>query len=243
MTSVTSDARPADPLEPIFAAVRAGDVVKARPLARAALARGVEQPFLVNLGGLEHEEAGRFNDALNDLRRAHFLAPNDYSILNACGLCLGRLRRPEEAIACFDKALAIEPSFGPAWFNRAGALELIGEIAKADRSYARAAEIVPENAQAWANMAFLASRRGDAESAHRNADRALALQPGHPTAQLALAGVEPPELAEARLHALLGMKLTAVDRALALGILGDALDAKDRPAEAFAAYADSNALL
>ncbi len=229
-------------LEAVFTAVRAGDIAKARVLANAALAKGLEHHLLLNLRALDLEDAGRHEDALADLRRAHALAPADFSILNACGLCLARMDRQDEALSCFDQALAIQPKFGPAWFNRASALERIGEKAKAAQSYAKAAELNPENAQAWANMGFLAVRRGDADSARKFADMALEAQPGLPTARLVLADIAlaEPQAAERLLRAMLAEALSDYDRVLALGQLGDALDALDRPAEAFAAYTQSN---
>jgi len=232
-------------LKPVYAAVRAGDMVLARRLAVQALAAGVEHPVLLNLRALDYEEAGRFNDSLTDLRRAHFLAPDDFTILNACGLCLAKMERPEEALRCYDQALAIEPRFGQAWFNRGWALERLGETAEAARTYAKAAEINPENAQAWANLAFLAARRGDAPAVRETASRALSLQPDHPTAVLALASIEleDPPAAERRLRALLSQTLAPVDRAIALSQLGDVLDALDKPAQAFDAYRAGNALL
>src|ERR1700678_730060 len=90
-------------LEKVIAAARLGDLVEARRLAILALSGGLEHPLLLNLRALDHEDAGRFEAALTDLRRAHVLSPKDPGILNACGLCLGRLERPEEAIKCFDQ--------------------------------------------------------------------------------------------------------------------------------------------
>jgi tetratricopeptide (TPR) repeat protein len=229
-------------LEPVIAAVRAIDLPTAKRLARQALERGVEHPMLLNLRALESEEAGMLKQALADLRRAHLLAPRDFAILNACGLTLARMERFSEALNCYDQALAIQPGFGPAWFNRGWALERVGEKGQAGQAYAKAVELSPDNVLAWASMAFLSASRGDAENARLQADRALQLQPGLPTALLALAAAEmdQPEAAERRLRDLLATQLSTYDRALAFGLLGDALDAQNRPAEAFAAYAESN---
>jgi len=232
-------------LETVTEAIRSGDLDRAKRVAREALSQGVEHPLLLNLRALGHEEDGRFDQALTDLRRAHILAPEDFAILNACGLCLARMERLEEALQCYDRVIAIRPDFGPAWFNRGWTLEQLGQRAEAMQCYAKASELNPENAQAWANMAFLAAQRGDVAATQTHADRALAAQPGHPTAELALAQIElaDPPVAERRLSRLLALPvLTPFDGALATGLLGDALDAQDRTAEAFAAYAQSNSL-
>ena len=229
-------------LEPIVAALRANDLATAKRLARQALERGFEHPMLLNLRALEAEEAGLLKQALADLRRAHLLAPRDFAILNGCGVTLTRMERYSEALNCYDQALAIEPRFAPAWFNRGWALERVGEKGQAELAYAKALELKPDHVLAWACLAFLNASRGDAENARVQANKALALQPGHPTALIALAATEidQPAQAEARLRGLLATSLTTYDRGLAFGLLGDALDAQDRTAEAFAAYAASN---
>lgn len=235
--------RPTSIVEAVTQAVRAADMAAAKDLARRGLSAGVEHPLLLNIRALAYEDEGRLEDALADLRRAHILAPQDFSILNACGLCLARLSRLDEAIQCLDRALTINPNFGPAWYNRAWTLERLGETAKASEAYLKSVELNPENAQGWANLAHLAARRGDGPETRRLAEAALALQPGHPTATLALAAVElaTPEIAERRLRGLLAQStLSPYDRALALGQLGDVLDAANRSSEAFSAYSQSN---
>ena len=232
----------ATPLEAVIGAIKAKDMDLAKRLAGEALSTGVEHPLLLNLRALVYEEAENFEAALKDLRRAHFLAPRDYAILNACGLCLARLERPEEAQQCYERALAIQPNFGPGWFNLASAWERLGEKAKAADAYVTATNLNPENVQAWSNLAHLAARRGDAAGAREFADRALALHPGFPPALLALAESElaEPARAEARLRGLLAGQLGDYDRGVTLGLLADALDALDRPAEAFDAYVEAN---
>jgi Tfp pilus assembly protein PilF len=234
----------AEVLQPVFAAIRSGDLGTAKSLARAALARGLEHHVLLNLRAMEFEDAGMFSQALNDLRRAHVLAPTDFTILNATGLCLARMDRFDEALRCYDQALSLEPGFGQASFNRGWVLERLGETAEAAKSYTRAVELHPQNAQAWANLAVLDGRRGDRDSMRTHAEQALAQQPGHPTAVMALADSDhfDPAQAAGRLRELLQARLTPFDRAHALGQLGDALDRLDRPAEAFATWSESNAL-
>jgi Flp pilus assembly protein TadD len=235
--ALTPPRRPAS-LERVIAAVKAGNVEEARRLSPAALAEGVEHPLLLNLRALDHEAAGRFEAALVDLRRAHVLAPKDFATLNACGLCLIRLERHEEALACFDQVLALNPDFADGWANRGACLERLGEKAKAASAYGKAVDLNPADARSWANMAFLATRRGDAAVVRNFADRALSLDSGNVTARLALAEAElaTPALAEARLRGMLGGDLHPTERGLAFSLLGDALDALDRPADAFKAY-------
>ena len=235
----------AQALEAVTAALRAKDVPRAKRLSGEALARRLEHPLFLNLRALDHEEAGRFEQALTDLRRAHVLSPKDFAILNGCGLCLARMDRPEEALQCYDQALALNADFEPGWFNRGWVLERLGEIAKAADSYLKTVALNPSHTLAWATLAHLAARRGDVAATRDYANKALALQPGQPTAILALADVElsDPPAAERRLRELLARPdLGEFDRAVALGQLGDVLNAADHPDEAFASYKASNDL-
>jgi len=230
-------------LEGVSDALQRGDMREARRLAEQALARGLEHGTLFSLRAVGHTEAGRHEEALKDLRKAHFLAPNDFAVLNALGLACMRTERLVEALACYDKALAINPDFAPGWFNRGWALERLGELGKAAESYERATALDPAHLAAWANQAWIASRRGDATAAKASAERALALDADCTLASLALAAVEldTPDVAERRLRAVLQRPgLSPTERALALGQLGDALDRLDQPPEAFAAYQKSN---
>jgi Tfp pilus assembly protein PilF len=232
-------------LEQVGNALRAGDVARAKDAAREALASGLEHPLLLNLRALTYEDAGEFEKALADLRRAHILSPKDFAILNASGLCLARLDRFEEALQCYEQALSLRPEYSQAWFNRAYVLERLGETAKAAESYSKAVELMPEHAMAWASMAALAARRGDAAKTRQYAEQALALEPAQATAVLALVEIElsDPPVAERRVREFLEHgEFGEFDHALALGHLGDILNAKGRIAEAFVAYTESNNL-
>ena len=226
-------------------ALEAGDQAGATALAIEALKAGDEHPLLLNLRALDHEAHDRLDDALADLRRAQALAPQDFAIANALGLCLARQNRMSDAVAAFDQAIAINPDFAPAHFNRGWALEPLGDLAEARRSYERAVALRPDDAQALANLATLNARRGAFAAAAETAERALQLAPGLPTAENALAAAALGEGragdAKTRLEALLARPdVGPIDRAVGEGQLGDAYDALGDPAAAFAAYTRSN---
>ncbi|NJL56051.1 tetratricopeptide repeat protein [bacterium] len=70
----------------------------------------------------------------NSLGRSH-LQTNLHSTLAA----LGKLERHEEAIANYDRALAIQPDYALAWVNKAKALDVLGRHEEAKQSRDRAA--------------------------------------------------------------------------------------------------------
>jgi hypothetical protein len=101
---------------------------------------------------------------------------------------------------------------------------------------------------ALARLAHIAGSRGIHAEARTLAEKALKLVPGYPDAVLSLAAAElgehRGERAETLVKALLAdSRLAPAETAHANGLLGDILDAANRPAEAFAAYTACNEAL
>jgi len=238
----------ADILREVAAAIRAPDLDRAVRLAETALAEGREHALLLNLRAYRLEQDGRFLDALADLKHARALAPRDVATLNALGLCLARLDRMGEAVEAFEAAVAADPNFAPAHFNRGWASEAVGDLDQARRSLEAAHGLNPGDAAPLAHLASLAARRAEWAGARTLAEQALAIDPDQPTAGLAMASVELAagvlDNAEPRLRGLIAQdRLSPIDRALAQGLLGDVLNARDRPPEAFAAFTAANETL
>jgi len=237
--------QPHPALAEIRAAVAARDFDRAGELAERALAGGLEHPAVLNLAALRREQQERFEDAVALLERALKLAPDDVAAHNALGLCLSRLERYEEALDHFDRAVALAPTFAGAHSARGAALESLGRLTAAGGAYQTAIGLEPGNLGALAGLANLASRRGAHAEARALALRVLAAQPGYPDAENAVAAADLADgdapAAQARLEALIAdPRLTAQQLAFAQGLLGDALDAQERVAEAFTAYAACN---
>jgi tetratricopeptide (TPR) repeat protein len=232
-------------LSAVHAAAQRGAHSEAAALAAAALADGLEHPLLLNVAALNLEMQGRITEAEQLLQRAVALAPSDLGSRNALGLCLLRLDRPEEALAQFDAILELDSSLPFAHASRANTLFTLGAIGDAEASYRRALELDANQGVALAGLARIASSRGAHREARELAERALASLPGFPDAVMSLAAAELGERqvnrAEVRLRALLtDSRLAPVERAYATGLLGDVLDAKSLPDQAFAAYTSCN---
>ena len=232
-------------LRAVHEAATGGNHAQAGQLAESALASGLEHPLLLNVAALKLEQQGRVSEAERLLRRAVLIAPNDLSSRNALGLCLLRLERPAEALEQFEALLKLNPRLPYAHASHGNSLLALGAIVEAEASYQRALALEPDQVLALAGLAHIASGRGAYPEARTWAEKALALVPGYPDAVMSLAAAELGERqkpqAEARIRALLtDPRLAPLEHAYANGLLGDILDAENRPPEAFAAYTACN---
>jgi tetratricopeptide (TPR) repeat protein len=232
-------------LTAIQAAAQRGAHAEAAAMAEAALADGLEHPLVFNVAALKLEAQGRLVDAEQLLRRAVTIAPDDLGSRNALGLCLLNLERPGDALEQFDALLKQNSSLPFAHVSRGNALVALGAISEAESSFQRALDLDPNQGVALAGLARIAAGRGANREARERAEKALAALPGYPEAVMTLAAAELGERevnrAEVRLRALLtDARLAPLERAYATGQLGDVLDAKSLPEEAFAAYKQCN---
>ena len=177
-------------LQEINAALQASDLSHATTLAREALAAGTLHPVLLNLRAFWFEGQGRDAEAFADLQRARMLAPEDIGICNALGLAHARSERYREAIECFDAVIALDPDFGPAYFNKGWVSEGLGELLTARDCHAHANRLIPASPDPLAGMAAIAVRLGDWPQAKAYASRALAIDSTHAIAIIALAAAE-----------------------------------------------------
>jgi protein O-GlcNAc transferase len=61
------------------------------------------------------------------------------------------LKRYEEALTSYDRAIAIKPDYAEAYYNRGNALQELKRLEEALASYDRAIEIKPDYAEAYSN--------------------------------------------------------------------------------------------
>jgi Tfp pilus assembly protein PilF len=237
-----------DYLQQVGAAMRAGEHVRAMDLADRAVGEGHAHPALLTLAAHRHLQAGAPDKARGLAAQACELAPGSADAHNIFAQSLMALERPRDAIAAYGDALKAAPGMAALHFGKARAHDKLEELGDVRRELEAAIVSDPNHADALAWLATLAVQRNDAAAARGYASRALAQRPGLHEALLAQAQADVAEkkndAALAGLIALLADgTLTPVNRALALGIQGDALDGLDRTAEAFAAYAGAKSVL
>jgi len=222
-------------------ALRRGDVAGAMHYADQAVGQGIEDLNLLTLAGQWRLRNGQMERALAAFERACALGPDNPEALNGLGLCLTMIGRPKDALTVFDHGLAVAPGNLFLTLHRAQALENVGRLREAQAGLEHVVAAEPNNARALEHLASLCVRRGDLAAARDYATRALKIASPLPAAMIAVAAADlaDKKFEDARaLMAPLGAepRIGPANQSIALGLLGDALDGLDRPAEAFAAY-------
>ena len=128
------------------------------------------------LGGLAYQ-VGRHEVAIELIGRAIEHNGNDPSYYCTRGLVLQGLKRLDEAVASYDRALVLNRDYSTALINRGLALEALERFAEGLESYDRAIAIQPNSAEALLNRGNALQQLGRLAEALESYDRTLALRP------------------------------------------------------------------
>jgi len=85
-----------------------------------------------------------------------------------------------EAVALYEQAVRLSPSYEMAWSNMAADYVDLSKPAEAERAAKKALEINPKRYQAWNTLGTLAAKRGDNKRAVELFKNALAIHPDYP---------------------------------------------------------------
>lgn len=106
----------------------------------------------------------------------------DASFLNNKGASLNELRQHAEALACFDKALALDPNHASALANKGSALRSLGRHDEAVKCLDQSLALDPNSEQAWDSKGSALDEMGRRREALECFGRALKLNPRYPFA-------------------------------------------------------------
>jgi tetratricopeptide (TPR) repeat protein len=132
-----------------------------------------------NLGRV-YWTAGERAAARQQFARAIALRPDDWQTADAYtfqGIMYTQDNRPQEALAEFERAVALNPRSSALYVNLAIVLQDLGRIDEARRALGHVLEIDPRSAIAHSNLGNLDFNAGDLEQARRHYVTALALDP------------------------------------------------------------------
>jgi protein O-GlcNAc transferase len=94
-------------------------------------------------------------------------------------MTLENLKRHEEALVFYDRALALRPTLGEAWSNRGNSLQELKRIDEALDSYERAIAVRPNFAEPLSNRGMILHELKRFNEALESYDRALAVRPDY----------------------------------------------------------------
>lgn len=139
--------------------------------------------------GLTLFQIGRKEEALEHLRRAVHIRPDEASILNLLAISLIDSGKTAEAEKVLLQAIRIKPDYLLAHMNYGRLLVDAGRLEEADREYQTAIRIYPEFAFAWIGLGESRRHAGRLDDAIRAFSLAIQYSPREPAAHAALAGV------------------------------------------------------
>ena len=118
---------------------------------------------------LERRTGGKIESPENEAQTPEFWSNK--------GGALSALGRHEEAIACFDKALAVNPRYAHCWNNKGAVLFAIRRYEESLSCFDKSLTIDANQVNAWSNMGNVLETLGRHEEAIRCQDKALNLEP------------------------------------------------------------------
>jgi len=173
-------ASPSDPYDTFLAGVahhQGGRLAQAEMLYRETLAVQPDNADALHLLGIIASQVGHHEVAVDLIGRA--ITHDQFSSLYYCnyGLALAGLRRFDEAIECYDRALLLRPSYTEAQFNRSVAIQTLGRFSEALESYECVLKISPGHAPALCNRGLVLEQLGRLDDAAESYHRALVARP------------------------------------------------------------------
>lgn len=103
-----------------------------------------------------------------------------YRLWNGQGYSMLRDSYYEDALTCFNQAIAIDPDQAESWYGRGEALSLLGWHREAFSCFNTALELAPNYSQAWALQARMLFYLNRYTEALESCNQALRIQPRDP---------------------------------------------------------------
>ncbi|MBI3432853.1 MAG: tetratricopeptide repeat protein [Hydrogenophilales bacterium] len=164
-------------LDTLLAAFREGRHAEAVALARTMTEQFPQNEFGWKTLGVVYMQLGSCADALEPMKKAAALSPNDVEAHYNLGVTLQGLGRPQEAESSYRRALRINPHYADALCNLGVTLRNLGHPEEAEKNLRKAVRIKPDYAEAHNNLGATLKDLGRLDAAEASCRQALQLQP------------------------------------------------------------------
>ncbi len=215
--------------------------------AQRALNTGARSPDLYSTLGWFALQSGDVDLAQQQFGHALGLSPSDPEALTGMAQCLRLQGQLRDAILHCDAAIRANPDYADAWLERGFVFASGGSMPSAKACYQKVIDIDPAQAAAHAGIASIMARDGDSAEGRAHAAQALSIDPHNAIAAAALATMQIESGEAVAAQALITGVLAILtepdaDRAMLLGLLGDACNRLGETAMACDSYAQSKQL-
>lgn len=163
-------------LDTLLASFHEGRYAEAANLARSMTEHFPQHAFGWKTLGVVYMQLGRCTDALEPMKKAAALSPNDVEAHYNLGVTLQGLGRPQEAEASYRRALRINPQYADALCNLGVTLRNLGHLEEAEKNLQKAVRIKPDYAEAHNNLSATLKELGRLDEAEASCRQALQLQ-------------------------------------------------------------------
>ncbi|HWA28525.1 MAG TPA: tetratricopeptide repeat protein [Lacunisphaera sp.] len=142
-------------------------------------------PAPLHAQALAHFKAGRLAEALPLIEQVLATGPvgpaaASFHLLH--GLILRGVNRPDDALAAFRQAAAVDPKLAEAHHQAGNVLKSLGRYAEAVDALSTASSLAPNHAPTWLNFGVACLEAGDRAAAIAAFQRAITLEPTRPEA-------------------------------------------------------------
>jgi tetratricopeptide (TPR) repeat protein len=167
-----------DPFRRAVASHQAGNLRQAQRLYQGVLRSTPDHAPALNLLGALELQLGNYTAAEKVLSKAARLTPQSDITHYNLGIVLRALRRLDDALECYDRALAINKNDAEIWNTRGSVLRDLKRFNEAIASFKRALAIKPNFLAALYNCANAYQALGLLDQALMTCDQALSIDPG-----------------------------------------------------------------
>jgi len=101
--------------------------------------------------------------------------PENSLLFNIAGACNAGLKKFDDAILLYQKAIEIKPDYAKAYYNLAGTFQELGQLDESVKSYKKSLEIEPNYAESYNNLGNVYRELGELEDAVSSYQRAIIL--------------------------------------------------------------------
>jgi tetratricopeptide (TPR) repeat protein len=158
---------------------RAGRLAEAEACYRRMLAAHPDHADALHLLGIIAHQVRRADLAVDLIGRAIEQNERNPNYFLSRANALQELKRFDEAVASYDKTLALKADSAEAFNNRGAALKELKRFGEALASFDKAVALQPDDAEAFNNRGIALQELRRFDEALASYDRALALEPDH----------------------------------------------------------------